>query len=141
MNVFISHARNDARLARAVTEQLLKHGHKVISAETIAAGSGIREAVQSALNECQAMIVFLNPHSYQSPWVKLEVEHALSDERYKGQLLPVLVGADFESSPKKTPWILTAIKHLALPDPDDLEANAKKVVDEFRKLIAPGATS
>lgn len=140
MNIFISHARNDKRLARAVSEELVKHGHTVKSVETIEAGTEIQSAVESALNECQAMIVLLNPHSYQSPWVKLEVEHALSDENYKGRLLPVLVGSGFDSPPKKTPWILTALKHLVLPNPKDVWGNAKRVVKEFRRIVGSGGT-
>lgn len=138
MKIFISHARNDTRLARAVSQLLLEHGHTVWSAEMLPASGDVRLAVESALNECEAMIVVLRPHSYQSSWVKLEVEHALSDENYKGRLLPVFVGTDFDSSPKKTPWILTTLKHLALPNPDDVEANARKVVDEFAKLYPEG---
>jgi len=141
MNVFISHARNDTRLARAVTEELKKSGHVVKSAEGVEAGSDIESTIKSTLNECQAMIVILNPNSYQSQWVKYEVEHALTDENYKGRLLPVLVGKDFESAPKKTPWILTSLQHVTLPDTDDVIGSARKVAKEFSSIVGSGGPS
>lgn len=141
MKVFISHARNDAILARAVYNELLKYGHTVKLAGTLETAIGIQEAVQTALDECRAMIVLLNPHSYQSLWVKFEVEYALSAENYKKRLLPVFVGTGFDSAPKKTPWILTALRHINLPHPADVKDNAKKVVKEFQKVIQPGGIS
>jgi len=135
MKIFISHARNDTRLARAVSEELKKSGHVVKSGESVESSSDIQYSIKSILDECQAMIVILNPHSYQSHWVKLEVEHALTDDKFKNRLLPVLVGRDFDSSPKRTPWILTSLRHVTLPNEDDVVSNARKVVKRFQSIL------
>lgn len=141
MNVFISHARNDTRLAGAVSEELRKSGHIVMSAESIESGSDTQRGIKSILDDCQAMIVILNPNSYHSQWVKFEVEHALTDDKFKNRLLPVLVGNEFESSPKRTPWILTSLRHITLPNENDVVSNAKEVGRIFQSILGSQGSS
>ena len=55
-------------------------------------GDNLGHEVARALEESQAMVVLLTPEALHSPWVKWEIECALSGTRYRNRLIPVLVG-------------------------------------------------
>ena len=55
-------------------------------------GDNFGHEIARALEESEAMVVLLTPEALHSPWVKWEIESALSGTRYRNRLIPVLVG-------------------------------------------------
>ncbi len=49
------------------------------------------------------MIVVLSDDSVRSRWVKREVLHAVSDPRFDGRIIPVVIG---KCDPKQLNWVL-----------------------------------
>ena len=67
MQVFLSYDRNDEKFAKALAEQLEKHGLSVWKAfEEILPGENMWESVSGALKASRAMIVLLSPESLRS---------------------------------------------------------------------------
>ena len=108
MQVFLSYDRNDEEFAKALAEQLEKHGLSVWKAfEEILPGENIWESVSDALKASRAMIVLLSPESLRSETQQREIEYALGDQKYAGRIFPVQVRPT-----QGIPWILRTFKLL-----------------------------
>ena len=134
MKVFISHARKDYGLADEVARLLRERGHKVVT------GGGMDPGTpwERQLEDCDAMIALLHSTSYQSHWVKREIEFGLSNERFRGRFLPVLVGRGFEEAHTNIPWILKSLQHRQLRERADIERNASKIAKSFEVMLRKG---
>lgn len=134
MKVFISHARKDHELADEVAKGLRELGHTVVT------GGGMDPETPwtRQLEDCNAMIALLHATSYQSQWVKREIDFGLGYEGFRGRFLPVLVGRGFEEAHTSIPWILKSLGNIQLRGRGDIEKNARAIVDGFELMLREG---
>jgi hypothetical protein len=102
MNVFLSYTEADAKWAGQLRAALASAGYEVWNpAADLEPGHNWHLEVGRALERSDAMVVLLSPSSVHSPSVVSEIEYALSDARFRGRLIPVLVKPTAD-----IPWIL-----------------------------------
>ena len=102
MNVFISYSQADAKWAEALRTGLADEGFSVSDPFTdMCAGENLHLEVGKALARADAMVVLLSPDSAASPYVRAEIEYALSSPQFRDRLIPVLV-----KDTDDIPWIL-----------------------------------
>ena len=130
MNVFISHAMADKDLANKIATELKSQGFSVAHpGEDMALGDNIALKMGKALEQANAVVVLLSPESTQSKWVQHEIGYALTNPRFQGRLVPVMV-----RKTERIPWILHDLNILKLPpDASDL---TKKIVERIRQMPA-----
>ncbi|CAK0757154.1 Toll/interleukin-1 receptor domain-containing protein [Gammaproteobacteria bacterium] len=106
MNVFLSYSQKDREWAKAVAERLQSADFMVWDSETdLYPGDNFALKIAEALENADAMVVFISPDSLASEWVKHEIEFALGSTRLSGRLIPVVVRPT-----EKLPWILQKLK-------------------------------
>lgn len=87
--IFISHSRKDKDTADKVVQFLEKEGFKCwITPRDISPGDDWAEAIMSALEESDSMVLILSSSSNVSPHVRREVENAVSLCK---KIIPVLI--------------------------------------------------
>ena len=102
MKIFLSYSSEDRVIAERLALQLKKGGLDIWDpAEALFPGDNWALHIGNALQESDAMVVLVSPHSMKSQWVRQEFEFAMGSDRYKGRLIPVLV-----KPTKDMPWIL-----------------------------------
>jgi len=131
--VFLSYAQRDRELAEAVAAELQLRGVPVRDSQ-MSGGSEWASKVDDALHACDSMIALLNANAFSSRYVRQELEFALFSEQYKNRLLPVLL-EEASSDLARLPWILSKIQAMRMTRITSPEAAAKKIVDEFAKLM------
>lgn len=105
MNIFISHSGKDSDFARTLRTKLDKAGLKVLDPQNDhSAGDNLALAVGKALERADAMVFLMSPDAAHSEWIRLELEYALGNARFKGRVVPVLVKPTNE-----LPWILNRL--------------------------------
>lgn len=122
MQVFISHASTDSKLAMRVAAVLNKAGMQAWDGSQIFPGDNWGDALAEALRKSDAMVVLLTPDALRSPNISLEIGYALGNKNYKGRVLSV-VAAPADQVPKdQIPWILNRFQMIYLNDleKDDL---------------------
>jgi hypothetical protein len=89
--VFLSHASQDVVKARRLRDVLVAHGVPVwFSPHHLRGADAWIDEIGKALARCDWFIVLLTPDAVQSMWVKRELNYALVDKRYEGQIIPLL---------------------------------------------------
>lgn len=79
---FLSHAMEDHHFAARVRLNLARHGIRSWQAEgDLHEGSNLFEAVEAALNRCDALMILLSSFSITSAWVYTEVLTALKSDK------------------------------------------------------------
>ncbi|HJU91438.1 MAG TPA: toll/interleukin-1 receptor domain-containing protein [Pyrinomonadaceae bacterium] len=135
MKVFISHSQENKALARSVGDALERAGLDVWDEEQeIFPGDNWAEKTAKALEEAQAMVVLLTPEALDSTLVSREIDFALSRERFKNRLIPVLVGLDHSIAMEKLPWILRHLKVIKLPTSDKQEEGINKITQALQAV-------
>lgn len=82
MKVFISYSRTDKEFAGKLVDSLTSLGHDVwIDVEDISAGTSWSDAIQQALDTCEALLVIVTPISMASKNVADEWQYFLNDSR------------------------------------------------------------
>lgn len=128
MQVFISYDLSDESVAKRVAAGLEAEGLKVWhNRSDFLPGQNWAAHIAKALRESEAMVVLLTPASLRSPWVRREIDYALSNETYSHRLIPVIVG-DPEKLPKKDiPWILQSFQMVNLPERGRTDKSIKEI--------------
>lgn len=88
--VFISHSTKDAKFVDGLVERLRDHYIKSWYAPRNMPGGYFLSNIQEALAQCDWFLIALSPDALQSKWVKMEVDAAMADPRFKGKVIPVL---------------------------------------------------
>lgn len=91
MNVYLSHAHGDASVARLIATYLRGAGLSVWEESRLLPGDNWGEALGRALDQADAMVVLISPESLASSWVRKDVGYAISQPRFEGRLIPVIV--------------------------------------------------
>ena len=135
MKVFISHSRENKALVRRVGDALGRAGLDVWNEEQeIFPGDNWAAKTAQALEEAQAMVVLLTPEALNSTWVSREIDFALSTERFKNRLIPVLVGLDDSIAMEKVPWILRHLNVIKLPASGMQEEGISKITQALQAV-------
>jgi WD40 repeat protein len=94
-SVFLSYARRDAsELARRLHNELSKRGFTVwIDTSGIPGGASWTEAIENAIDRCDALVALLSPAARQSPICRCEHLRALRKGR---RVIPVLAAQEVE---------------------------------------------
>lgn len=130
MQVFISYSQLDSPLAAQVSEALKKTGLKVWDAQVnLLPGDNWAAQVGRALEESDAMVVLLTPHSISSPHVKAEMAYALGSKSYSNRLIPVAVGGREQLPKGEIPWIVRKLHWVDLPNPEGGDPEVKPIAD------------
>jgi hypothetical protein len=135
MKVFISHSASskDGALAEKLGESLNAAGLDVwYDRVDFHLGKSLNDALRQGLSESDAMVVLLTPSALDSEFIHRDIEYALGEKRFKGRLIPVIVG-DSESFPSdRIPWILKRLKTITLPKAGRLEGQFKQIVQVLK---------
>lgn len=71
-DIFISHARTDAKIARRFADAFRAEGFDVWWDDALQAGETFDEAIETALRSAKAVVVLWSPDSVASRWVRAE---------------------------------------------------------------------
>jgi hypothetical protein len=135
MNIFISHSAADNDLAEELRAALKKHAAlvkddiKVWSEEQLLPGDNWALKSGKALQNADAFVVLLSPHSINSDSVRREIDFALSEPQFRDRLIPVVVKPTDE-----IPWILR--KQQLIHATKDIGKIARQIADALRKQRA-----
>lgn len=135
IKVFLSYTQKDKELAKAILSVLYKKNVYVWNDQSIGPGKRLSSQIENALNECNSMIAILNEHSFSSSYVRVELQHALFDERYKNRLFPVFIGKSLDSRPSNLPWVLSILKYYQVNKIISPRKVAEQIVDKFLSSI------
>ncbi len=90
--VFLSHASQDYAAARRLREWLVGNGVPVwFAPHHIRGAQQWHDEIGAALHRCGWFMVLLTPHAVRSMWVQRELQYVLSQKRYQGRIIPVLL--------------------------------------------------
>lgn len=130
MKVFLSHAEKDEKVAHAVRAELTKAGFDVWDpAKQVTPGDNWALELGRALKAAEAMVILLSPAALASPHVQREMEYALSDERFRGRLLPVVV-----RPVRDIPWILEKLPVGVVRMESDPEHGGRQIVQALKRM-------
>lgn len=88
-SVFLSYDHDDASRAAHLAAALETHGHSVWWDRQIHGGAEYNEAIETAVETSDAVIVLWSGSSVRSAWVRDEA----GEGRDRGRLVPVLIEA------------------------------------------------
>ena len=135
MKVFMSYAHSDEPLARRVFDILKEAGLEVWDGtREVMPGDNWAAKVSEALQESQAMVVLLTPHTMRSNWVRSEIEYALGEIRFRDRLIPVVVGDPEELKNEDVPWILWNLKTIRLTEHANEEEGIKEIARTLQQV-------
>lgn len=137
-DVFLSHSRGEAEVARDLASLLRSAELRVFLAEdTIAAGENWYRAAEEAVGNASVTVVLIGPGALSSPWMTAEWRAAASGAmRGQSLLIPVLVG-DVDAS--EMPATLRQFQAVRLDTPDAM-AHVAQVIERAITTVevAPG---
>ena len=130
MNVFISYSQADTKWAEVLRSGLADAGFAVSDpVGDICAGENLHLEVGRALARADAMVVVLSPDSAASPFVRAEIEYALSSPQFRDRLIPVLV-----KPTEDIPWIL--LKQQFIRATKNVDETVHRVAEALHKSPA-----
>ncbi|MDE3001235.1 MAG: toll/interleukin-1 receptor domain-containing protein [Gemmatimonadota bacterium] len=144
MKVFISHAYTDQPLVRKVAAALEGVGLEVWDAtRDVSPGDSWPDKVAQALSDSDAMVVVLTADALRSSWVLKEIEFALSEQSYRGRLIPVLVRDPEALHKEDIPWILRRLRMINMGEYDEEEEGINQIVTTLLEndITNPPSTS
>ena len=144
MRVFISHAYSDELLVKSVSNALERAGIEVWNAtRDVSRVEKWSDEVEQALNDSDAMVVVLTADALRSSWVLKEIEFALSEQSYRGRLIPVLVRNPEALHKEDIPWILRRLRMINMGEYDEEEEGINQIVKTLleKDITNPPSTS
>ncbi|MFO1428701.1 MAG: toll/interleukin-1 receptor domain-containing protein [Candidatus Competibacteraceae bacterium] len=133
MQVFISHAATDAKLAKRIADVLREAGLQVWDDTQILPGDNWGVKLAEALQESDAMVVLLTPNSINSPNLSYETGYALGKKDYKGRLIPVIAAPPGKLPKEDIPWIFRKLQMIYLSDPEKDEEGLRKITQVLKE--------
>ena len=133
MQVFISHAATDAKLAKRIADVLREAGLQVWDDTQILPGDNWGTKLAEALQESDAMVVLLTPNSVHSPNLNYEVGYALGQSDYKGRLIPVIAAPPEQLPTEDIPWVFHKLQMIHLSDPERDEEGLRKIAQVLKE--------
>lgn len=135
MNVFLSYAKADEKLARKITDKLEQVKLRVLDyRREILPGDLWTDKVSKALKESDAMVVLFSPEAARSDQVRWEINYALSNFAFKDRLIPVLIGPTAKFPKENVPWVLWELpKVVRLPEGGNQEEGIQQIAQTLRQ--------
>jgi hypothetical protein len=138
MNIFLSHARKDAELARQLAEELVRAGFEVWNAdEKIEFGDNWAKKIGKALENAEAMVILLTPKALESDLLRQDIDFALASRKFENRFFSVYVGRGGLHAGKDMPWILLKLPNRLVESADEFD----KVVREIRRRFTSADVS
>ena len=138
MKVFLSHARKDGELARALGAALKHEGFSVWDDELeITPGENWARKVAKALDNSDLMVILLTPGAMGSDSVRQNIEFAISNQKYAHRFFSILVGQRMPAG-KNVPWILLKLPHARITSADELPRAVSDIQNLMGKSHARG---
>jgi hypothetical protein len=92
--VFLSYSSLDWRIADEITRLLQRHDVPLWdSRSSILPGHDWYDEIGRALRRCDWFVILLSPNSINSAWVNRELVFAMSQERLKSRIVPIVISA------------------------------------------------
>jgi hypothetical protein len=137
MNVFISYAQQDEKLARKIGDSLKQAGLNVLDyRREILPGDLWSDKASQALRDSDAMVVLLTPDSTRSQQVRSEIDYALGRKDFKNRLVPVIVDTSEKISKKEVPWILRELAQtIKLPEHGSQQEGIRQIAQTLLEAI------
>jgi hypothetical protein len=133
MKVFISHAAADAKLAKRIADVLREASFQVWDESEILPGDNWGTKLAEALQESEAMVVLLTPHSLRSANLSYELGYALGNEDYKGRLIPVVAAPPNQLPKEEIPWVLQKFHIIYLPNQERDEEGLREIARALKE--------
>ncbi len=128
MRVFLSHSRRDQKLARKISQFLVKQGIELWFDEwKLEPGENFAHAIGEGLESSDVMVILVSQDSMTS-WQREEIQYAITTPRFEGRVIPVLV----KQTPN-VPWILETLNVVRPGKTDD--ETAQRVADALQQLV------
>jgi len=96
MKVFLSHSSRQKPLVREIKACLPEHVHAWLDERSLLLGSDLPETLAATIHDSDYVVLFVDEHAVQSPWVQRELTWALDRETTLGRpfVLPIVVDED-----------------------------------------------
>jgi TIR domain len=135
MDVFISYAQPDAKIAEKVAEGLRRSGLRVRDyRRNLLPGDLWADKASQALRESDAMVVLVTPNAAaQSDQIRSEINYALSSVAFENRLIPVVVGPPERIPKQEFPWILWELQIITLPERGNQEPGIRQIAQTLLK--------
>ena len=133
MNVFLSYAHSDERVAQSIAEGLKRVGLNVWYDRQILPGSDWADQVSRALRQADAMVVLVSPGAAASKQVHWEIDYALGQTAFKNRLIPVIIGPQKKIPKKEFPWILWELQAVTVPERGNQEPGIRQIAQALQK--------
>ncbi len=115
--VFLSHASQDRAFVDWLRDELVSRGVSVWYSETHIGGAQLwHDEIGRALARCDWFVLVLSPASVQSVWVHRELLYALTNSRYIGRIVPLVLA---ECDCEKLSWTLSSMQHIKFASRQD----------------------
>jgi len=101
LRVFLSHSHRDKDIAARIARLLKSNEFEVWNDEEILPGANWAQEVAKALDRSEVMVILLSPDYLNSQWARRDIEFALTQPKFEGRVIPVLLRPS-----KDVPWIL-----------------------------------
>jgi hypothetical protein len=132
MEIYLSHTAKDKKFAAELREELVNAGLRVWNPETqIAPGANWLAVSGRALARADAIVFLLSREAVRSESIQKEIDYALTNARFKGRLIPVVIG-----SPSNIPWILETLPTIEAERSDEPSEIARQIVGLLPKKAA-----
>jgi hypothetical protein len=138
-NVFVSHAAEDAAVAKTLKAQLeaaVPGARLFVSAEDIRLGGDWRREIDEALDAARALLVLCTPRSVHNRWLHFESgagwARRVGNERIA--VIPICHNGVFPSTLDDP---LRAFQGLSLESPDDCRRLADRLAAAVHEQVAP----
>jgi hypothetical protein len=133
MQVFISHASQDRALAIALARAVQAANMDVWTQNSISPGANWATEVSNALEQSDVMIVLFTRGARHSPTLKQDVQYALTNGKYNGRVLPVLVDLPTFEAGTDVPWVLLSLNSIHVQgSPPDFAPVVNQLVELSR---------
>ena len=132
MQVYISHADADAKLADRIAAALREAGLQVWDDSQILPGDNWAEKLAEGLEGSNAIVVLFTANSANSANLGYEVGYALGNREFKGRLIPVIVERPGEPMPIPAPWVFSKMGMIYLKDPENDDAGLQKIAQALK---------
>jgi len=137
MKAYISHTAKDKAIADALVSELNSRNIGTVPHVRILPESSGEKQARSPLSKADVIVAILSKHSFSSQWVRMEIDEALFNEKFKNSFLPVLLYENSEDL-SLLPWVLQKIQHLRLSAKRSPTFLAKKIADRLQTLKSGG---
>lgn len=129
-DIFLSYSRKDNQTMQQVKQTLLDAGFTVWTDEGIEAGTpSWKDAIDTAIHECSALVCILSPDAKKSKWVKAELDRA---ETYDRKIFLILARG---TKREAIPFGYDSHQYTDIRQPDDYSTKMKLLVRSMRAHI------